>query len=143
MEGGDGAVTCRRAHEIDAFEAITEPEIRDASVSDAFLPGHLERAQIRQIAQHFESTIRQRATRILTQIQVLELRHARKPPQAVVGQLPRFAEIQRRDVFQLDDSPQKRVGHYAVRCEGGVLDLSTRADVESVAERLRGLPVEL
>jgi glucose-1-phosphate thymidylyltransferase len=31
----------------------------------------------------------------------------------------------------------------AVRCEGGVLDLSTRADVESVAERLKGIPVEL
>ncbi|HEX4439726.1 MAG TPA: nucleotidyltransferase family protein [Thermoanaerobaculia bacterium] len=31
----------------------------------------------------------------------------------------------------------------AVRCEGGVLDLSARADVESVAERLRGVPVRL
>jgi glucose-1-phosphate thymidylyltransferase len=31
----------------------------------------------------------------------------------------------------------------AVRCEGGVLDLSARADVASVAERLRGVPVSL
>jgi dTDP-glucose pyrophosphorylase len=31
----------------------------------------------------------------------------------------------------------------AVRCEGGVLDLSTRADIASVAERLRGVPVSL
>jgi glucose-1-phosphate thymidylyltransferase len=31
----------------------------------------------------------------------------------------------------------------AVRCEGGVLDLSTRADVASTAERLHGVPVRL
>lgn len=31
----------------------------------------------------------------------------------------------------------------AVRCEGGVLDLSTRADVESVSERLQGIRVSL
>jgi len=31
----------------------------------------------------------------------------------------------------------------AVRCEWGVLDLSTRADVASMAERLRGVPVGL
>jgi glucose-1-phosphate thymidylyltransferase len=31
----------------------------------------------------------------------------------------------------------------AVRCEGGVLDLSSRSDIESVAERLRGVPVTL
>jgi glucose-1-phosphate thymidylyltransferase len=31
----------------------------------------------------------------------------------------------------------------AVRCEGGVLDLSARADVASVAERLRDIPVSL
>jgi glucose-1-phosphate thymidylyltransferase len=31
----------------------------------------------------------------------------------------------------------------AVRCEGGVLDLSARADVASVSERLQGVPVSL
>ena len=93
--------------------------MRNTAVSDPALPCHFERSKIRQMPEDFQSPIRELATRVLAQVQVLQLWHARQVPQSVVGELPRAAEREGSDVVELGDAREHRIRHQPIRFQSG------------------------
>src|SRR5262245_37628419 len=117
-EGSDCAIARRAAHEVDAFELRTEAQVCHALVADAAVPGYLEPAQLWEMPQHRETAIRDPAARVPTEIELLELWHARQVSQPVVCQLPGSAERETRDVVEPGEPRERAIGHGAVGIDG-------------------------
>ena len=115
----DGAVACRRTHQVHALELIAKSQIGNACIRDTRLPRHFECSEVRQMAERLQSAIGELAAGILAQIQMLQLRHPAQMEQPVVSEFPRPAQAQAGDMIELGDARQHSVRHQPVRVQRG------------------------
>ena len=89
----DDAVAGGRPEQLHALDLVAEGQIGGTRVRDPALPGHLELPQLRQMAQHLEPAIGERAAGILVETKLLELRHTREMTQAIIAKFIHKARV--------------------------------------------------
>ena len=93
LERLDGAVSGWRAHQVDFLQPLAKAEIRNSSIADPSMPRHGKLSEVGQVLKNCQAAIRQLATRILAQIEMLKLRHARQLQQTVIRELARPSQV--------------------------------------------------
>src|SRR4030095_5084257 len=88
----DSTVARRRSHEVDDFKLVAKLQVRHAGIGDAALPCHVERSKIGQMAKYFQATVVEMSARILTEFNVLQLRHPCQSLHALIAELTRSAQ---------------------------------------------------
>lgn len=86
-------------------------------VRDAALPAHVKTLEPGQMAQNLEPAIGDPAARAFAQIELLELRHARQVPKAVIGEPLRTPQVETGHVTELWETLHHGIGHPPVGVE--------------------------